>query len=77
MKSTTSLLNIHYTFITSSFLPLPIPQPCKIMPIVLIKYVLIEPEDQLILGFTLGGGTEKGEVLDFPMNRKRKEHRGK
>lgn len=47
------------------------------MSIVLIKYVLIEPEDQLILGFTLGGGTEKGEVLDFPMNRKRKEHRGK
>lgn len=73
MKSTTSLLNLHYTFITSSFLLPPIPQPCEI-----IKYVLIEPEDQLILGFTLGAGqTEKGEVLDFPMNRKRKEHRGK
>lgn len=71
VKSTTLLLNIHYIFITSSFFPLPIPQPCE-MPIVLIKYVLVEPEDQLVLGFTLGaGGTEKGEILDFPLNRKR------
>lgn len=71
-------LNIYYNFIIISFFPPPTPQPYEMIPTVLIKCTVLEPEDELIIDFTLCRGLKKkGKVSDFPVSRAKKEHTAK